>query len=443
MKVRSANFAVARVLTGFFLIAFTLAITVPVSSSKHRISDKPPAPAPHSAQWRVGEPVQFENLIVYPVLSTISISPSRYITLDEGLKKGTVIVSELGTNGRVRRLRAGQEVSDDAEVNKLLVTNRSGKTLLLIAGEIVAGGTQDRIVGHDCLIAATGRPVPVDVFCVEQGRWSEDGAFGQSRADTITANNRRSTRARGRGIGPGRRGGIGHGQSGGVGHGQGGGTGQGQGGGIGHGQGGGVGGGTGAGSGPASAGALASVAPTFLAVEGAMASPNIREKAQNQNSQSAVWSEVAKEARANHVTSATDNLTQVFKDSKVRSNLAAFDGLKTKLPADCIGAVASINGEFVSADVFATPVLFRAYWPKLLRSLALQATSSTKRTSDVPTLSDARAFLIESGTRQSGGERKPLYRLVERKSETAASFELHTSTPTARSLIHFNKVAKN
>ena len=101
---------------------------------------KPAATAAKAQHWRVGEPVKFENLTIYPVLSTIAVANRPFITLDEGLKTGKVTVSEIGANGRAHRIRAGQEASDSAEVNTLLVTNRSGKTLLLIAGVSLSSG---------------------------------------------------------------------------------------------------------------------------------------------------------------------------------------------------------------------------------------------------------------------------------------------------------------
>jgi hypothetical protein len=43
----------------------------------------------------------------------------------------------------------------------------------LLAGEIVTGGKQDRIIGKDRLVPAESDPVDLSVFCVEPGRWVE------------------------------------------------------------------------------------------------------------------------------------------------------------------------------------------------------------------------------------------------------------------------------
>ncbi len=134
--------------------------------------------------WQLGAPVTFQALTVFPVITDQPDSRDDYITLDEGLRSRKVIVSEIGANGRTRRIGNGRRVSDNAEVNRLMVTNNSGKTLVLIAGEIIIGGKQDRIVGEDCVIASSNKPVPVNVYCVEHGRWTERSSFGQSRANS-------------------------------------------------------------------------------------------------------------------------------------------------------------------------------------------------------------------------------------------------------------------
>ena len=91
---------------------------------------------PLGASWRLGAPVSFENLTVFPVIGDESLDTGSFITLDEGLRSGKVTLTEIGAKGRVRRIGAGRQASDNAEVNKLMLTNRSGKTLILIAGEM-------------------------------------------------------------------------------------------------------------------------------------------------------------------------------------------------------------------------------------------------------------------------------------------------------------------
>jgi len=60
-----------------------------------------------------------------------------------------------------------------------VLVNNSTQPLLLLAGEIVTGGKQDRVIGKDRIVPAESDPVDLSVFCVEPGRWVEKSAnFG-------------------------------------------------------------------------------------------------------------------------------------------------------------------------------------------------------------------------------------------------------------------------
>jgi hypothetical protein len=52
-----------------------------------------------------------------------------------------------------------------------VLVNNSKRPLLLLAGEIVTGGKQDRVIGKDRLVPAESDPIDLSVFCVEPGRW--------------------------------------------------------------------------------------------------------------------------------------------------------------------------------------------------------------------------------------------------------------------------------
>src|SRR5262249_51530449 len=114
-------------------------------------------------------------LTVFPVTSSAWSPASGFITLDEGLKSGKVVITELGSAGRGGRAR------DGAEVNTLSLTNKTGRTLILLAGEMLIGGKEERIVDEDQLVPPGERPVALGVFCVEHGRWhGASPAFGQN-----------------------------------------------------------------------------------------------------------------------------------------------------------------------------------------------------------------------------------------------------------------------
>ena len=56
-------------------------------------------------------------------------------------------------------------------VNKLLANNISNDTIFIMAGEIVKGGKQDRVIAKDIVIHP-GEEVDLGAFCVEKNRWS-------------------------------------------------------------------------------------------------------------------------------------------------------------------------------------------------------------------------------------------------------------------------------
>lgn len=124
--------------------------------------------------WQIGSPIQKGRLTIYPVLGGAQAVDPRYMTLDEGLESGVVKVGEMGSLMAARMVRSpGASVSgrDAARVSELALVNNSDRPLLLLAGEVVSGGKQDRVVSRDRIVPPHSAPVPLGVFCVEQGRW--------------------------------------------------------------------------------------------------------------------------------------------------------------------------------------------------------------------------------------------------------------------------------
>src|SRR5882762_5638015 len=125
--------------------------------------------------YKVLEPIRHGNLTVFPVVASKSYPTGEFLTLDEGLRSGEVVVTEYGNvRGLIRRHRpeiAPAIQREGAEVNRLVLVNNSRRPLLLLAGEIVAGGKQDRVIGKDRIVPAESDPVDLGVFCVEPGRW--------------------------------------------------------------------------------------------------------------------------------------------------------------------------------------------------------------------------------------------------------------------------------
>ncbi len=160
------------------LAALAAVIFWSFSSSPRVLAEHEPASGPDSSTgWRVGDPITYETLTVFPVLSSQDAYTSDFETLDAALASGEAIVAEQGEY--MRRTRSGVEpnpaISSGPQVNQLVLINRGKKPLLLLAGEVVSGGKQDRIIGKDRIIPVGAKPLPLDVFCVEHSRWTGAG----------------------------------------------------------------------------------------------------------------------------------------------------------------------------------------------------------------------------------------------------------------------------
>src|SRR6266567_548054 len=141
----------------------------------------PPAPQPKpEGDWHILDPVTYENISVFPVVASYGQDTSAFLTLEEGLATGEVVVRERGSEEMVRG-RDGRPAyipqPTGASVNQLVLLNRSKRPLLLLAGELVSGGKQDRVIGKDRIVPVGAPPLPLDVFCVEHGRWTGSSQF--------------------------------------------------------------------------------------------------------------------------------------------------------------------------------------------------------------------------------------------------------------------------
>jgi len=143
-------------------------------------STAPAGEAALPSGYKVLEPIRHGNLTVFPVVAARSHDTQEFLTLDEGLRSGEVIVTESGSVQPLIRRRLPPTPSG-AQVNQLVLVNNSKRPLILLAGEIVTGGKQDRVIGKDRIIPAESDPVDLGVFCVEPGRWTGSSVKFDSR----------------------------------------------------------------------------------------------------------------------------------------------------------------------------------------------------------------------------------------------------------------------
>src|SRR5580692_8405096 len=86
--------------------------------------------------YKVLEPIRHGSLTVFPVVAGRSYATSEFLTLDEGLRSGEVVVTEYGNvHGLMRRRTTTPAVQvQNAEVNRLVLINNAKRPLLLLAG---------------------------------------------------------------------------------------------------------------------------------------------------------------------------------------------------------------------------------------------------------------------------------------------------------------------
>jgi ARG/rhodanese/phosphatase superfamily protein len=119
---------------------------------------------------RVGERRAHGGLTVFWLHASAAPTPLALATLDEARVAGGLLVTE----------RAQAAVSD------LVIENRGPVHVLLLAGEILQGGKQNRIVVEDVLVPPRSGPLTLPVYCVEQGRWQGAGSQFTTR-ETLAA----------------------------------------------------------------------------------------------------------------------------------------------------------------------------------------------------------------------------------------------------------------
>jgi len=104
---------------------------------------------------KVGEPFKVaDGFFIYPLILEESESSVEYDLLEEAIQKGYVKVDEK---------------KDGAEVSTIVVNVNEPKNVLVVEGEVLAGGLQTRTVNISLLLTQGENPIPVS--CVERGRW--------------------------------------------------------------------------------------------------------------------------------------------------------------------------------------------------------------------------------------------------------------------------------
>ena len=347
--------------------------------------------------YKVLEPIRHGNLTVFPVVAGKSYPTGEFMTLDEGLRSGDVVVTEAGNvQGLIRRHSTPAVRSDGAQVNRLVLVNNSKRPLLLLAGEIVTGGKQDRVIGKDRIVPAESDPVDLSVFCVEPGRWiAASEHFGASEAMYGAAVGGRSQNA------------------------------------------------------PAPMAMMAQ--PSVRAK--AMADKNQNEVwAEVRKQQQAVSVEVAASAPAVATeVGRTSSYARVMENEEVKKQVDSvakpieqnYQSLIRQLrDRNAVGVVVAVNGRIIWADVFASTDLLEKYWPKLVRSYASEAVVTRAKEVEVG-IGQAQSFLGNMEGRREMIESEPgIYRHTEVSGDGFKVFSLTSLLPKTGFEVHVAKMAE-
>ena len=122
-------------------------------------------------EYKVLPAITRGNLSLFPIVGGPAANTAPLLTLDEGLRSGAVVVTEAGSAQGLVRPGTHYRPAGSGEVNRLVLVNNSGRPLLLLAGEVVTGGKQDRVIGVDRIVPPKSDLIDLSVFCVEPGRW--------------------------------------------------------------------------------------------------------------------------------------------------------------------------------------------------------------------------------------------------------------------------------
>ena len=226
-------------------------------------------------------------------------------------------------------------VHETGQVNDVAVENISAEPVFLQAGDIVKGGRQDRMVTNDFVLPPRSGKLPLAAFCVEQGRWRPRGSEPARAFSTSTE--LAAVRFE-----------------------------------------------------PKSMWNQMSVWQKVVELQEALAS-RLRKDPR------AAGLSTGLSAVRDAASPTSLMLTQASRpvEEAVSGYTKALSGL-VREETNAVGYVFAINGALKNADLYASPQLFAAMWPKLLKSAALEAVrQGPSRAASVVDASTVLAFVRE------------------------------------------------
>ncbi|PYP82227.1 MAG: hypothetical protein DMG65_26770 [Candidatus Angelobacter sp. Gp1-AA117] len=344
-----------------------------------------------SGDFKVLAPISHGSLTIFPVVATKVHDTSGFLTLDEGIRSGDVTVTEVGKINSMLRRGHTMPLQSGAQVNRLVLVNNSKLPLILLAGEVVTGGQQDRVVGKDRLVPPESDPVDLSVFCVEHGRWTESAPkFSTNgsvmvqpsvRKQAMVAKDQQKvwdevSRSQG--------------------------------------------------------GLADMVAASPGVTAGAPAGQNANDITVRELHSTTSYAKVRNnQAVKQQVDSITEPMQKSFESV-----------IKQLRDQNAVGVVVAVKGKIIWADIFASNSLLSKYWPKLLQSYAAEALTFTGDHDEV-TMKAAQTFVEDWQARHEVVESEPgLYRQSEKTGDKFRAFELTSLLPKQNFNVHISKMSE-
>jgi hypothetical protein len=373
--------------TGLFLIVFCVALVAAMAArGQRKQSQTPPV-----VDYTVSGPYTHKNLTIFLLHGAGASQGRTPLTLQEAMKRKLVVVRETG------------------DVNRLIIQNKSDQDVFVQAGDIVKGGQQDRVLALDLIVPPKSGRIPIDAFCVEQGRWSRRGneavtAF--SASDNALASKDLKIAAKAKGsqgdvwanvskaqeklamnmtvtpsatLAPGRA--------------------------------------------RRSAGSAAAGGGRMIVTDSVGSLTSVTDSASPSSLQLTLENKLVKESTNDYVKS----LSSIINGKR-----------------DVIGFVFAINGQINSADVYSSNALFAKLWPKMLEASVIEAVAELKADEKFQPVEAAavRNFLRESQTGKAE-TKKVTARTNVVKSETEKNLFFETRDRSSKKTwLHRNYLAK-
>jgi hypothetical protein len=388
---------------GRFMVAGVMLFALAASYRGVGVKAAGGAPAGDESFYRVLAPIESGDLLLFPVVRASGKSgvpgATPFLTLDEGIKSGQVEVTEAGrVRGLVRPRRAEPEdrYRWDAtpperyrgdEVNTLVLVNNSNQPLLLLAGEIVTGGKQDRVIAKDRIVPAGGDPIDLSVFCIEPGRWTASSeTFGvAAKASVHSFMVQPTVRQR--------------------------------------------------------AMVAKDQQQVWDSVHGAISRMEVVAAPSAIAGESAGMAYPHSMGTTSYAKAMQDSAVSAKVDEAAAPVMKAREQVLARLRQEhAVGVVVAVRGEIVWADLFADTDLLSRYWTKLVRSYAAESLTAGE-THSAPTAADAQRFLDapSGGTETSEGD-VGVYRYRELSSGGTETFVLESLLPGTGYDVHISKL---